>query len=108
MSGSFAAFELGYYAWDTSQLAVNGTITVTNFLALPILSVAVSDTNIVLSVSGGAPGGPLSVVTSADISAPLDTWTTVQNDVFDGSGNYSLTIPISTEIAQQFYAIRVF
>jgi autotransporter-associated beta strand protein len=108
LSGSFATLELGYYMWDTSQLAVNGTITVTNFLALPILVVTVSDTNIVLSVSGGAPNGPLSVVTSTDISAPLDTWTTVQNDVFDGSGNYTLTIPIDPGTAQRFYAIRVF
>jgi hypothetical protein len=47
-------------------------------------------------------------VTSTNISTPLDNWTTVTNDVFDGSGNYSLTIPYNPGIAEQFYMIRVF
>jgi autotransporter-associated beta strand protein len=110
LSGSFTTLELGYYTWDTTQLAPggNGTITVTGFKPLPTLGVTVSDTNIVLSASGGALGGPLSVLTSTDISAPLGTWTTVTNDVFDSGGNYTLTIPISTGTAQQFYILQPF
>jgi hypothetical protein len=108
LSGSFATLNLGYYTWNTSQLGVNGTITVSGLLALPTVSAMVSGTNIVLSSSGGFLNGQLRVVSSTDITAPLDTWTTVTNDVFDGNGNYSLTIPINTTAAQQFYTIRGF
>jgi autotransporter-associated beta strand protein len=111
LSGSFATLELGhYYTWNTSQLAAggNGTITVAGLLPVPTLGATVSGTNVVLSSSGGFPGGQLTVITSTNLSAPVDTWTTVQNDVFDGSGNYSLTIPINSGIAQQFYAIHAF
>jgi autotransporter-associated beta strand protein len=110
LSGSFATLALsGYYTWNTSQLAAggNGTITVTG-VSLPTLGVTVSGTNIVLSSSGGLSGGQLTVVTSTDVSAPLSTWTTVTNDVFNGSGNYSLTIPINSGIVKQFYVILVF
>ena len=100
----------GYYTWDTSQLAAggNGTVTVTGSLPMPTSHVTISGGNIVVNSSGGLAGGQLMAVTSTNISTPLDNWTTVTNDVFDGSGNYSLTIPYNPGIAEQFYMIRVF
>ena len=108
LSGSFTTLNLGYYTWNTSQLGVNGTITVTGFLPPPTLSATYDGFNITLNAVGGIPGGGLAVVTSANADAPLNTWTTVQNDVFDGSGNYTLASPVDIGVAQRFYAIRAF
>ncbi len=110
LTGSFATYYLSYYTWNTSQLAPggNGTITVTGLLPLPTTTFTASPTNIVLHTSGGIAGGPLALVTSTNLAAALNTWTTVTNDVFDGSGNYSYTVPINSGIAQQFYLIEAF
>ena len=48
------------------------------------------------------------IITSTDVSAPVDTWTTVTNDVFDTSGNYTVTIPIDPGTALRFYSIRAY
>lgn len=110
LAGNFTTLDLGYYTWNTSGLAPggNGIITVTGLLPPPTLGVMVSGTNMVLSSSGGVPGGPLSFLTSTNVSAPLDTWTTFTNDVFGADGTYTLTIPIDTGTAQQFYALQHF
>jgi hypothetical protein len=110
LSGSFSTRNLGYYTWNITQLGAggNGTITVTGLMALPGMGATVSGTNVVLSASGGLSNGQLIVITSTNVSAPLNTWTTVQNDVFDGSGNYSLTIPMNPGTVQQFYKLEVF
>jgi len=110
LSGSFAAYNYGYYTWDISQLGAggNGTIRVTGLLPLPTAGVTVSGTNMVLTSTGGVRGGQLTVVTSTNVVAPLNTWTTVTNDVYNGTGQYSLTIPINPASAQQFYVIEVF
>jgi autotransporter-associated beta strand protein len=110
LSGSFTTFNLGYYTWNTSQLGAggNGTIRVTGLLPLPTAGVTVSGTNIVLSSTGGLHGGQLTVVTSTNVAAPLSAWTTITNDVFDGTGQYSLTVPMNSGSAEQFYLIEVF
>ena len=108
LTGNFTTFALGYYTWDTSQLTVNGTISVTGTLPLPTLTVSPSGTDLVLNSAGGIPGGQLVVVASSDIGAPLDTWTPVINDVFDPSGNYTMTVTPDPGTPQRYYAIRVF
>jgi hypothetical protein len=106
LSGTFTTVSGGYYTWNTANLALNGTVTVSGVLPHPTLTVASTATDITLNSAGGIPGSGLSVVTSTDISLPLDTWTIVLNDVFDGSGNYTTTIPIDAATPQRFYAIR--
>jgi autotransporter-associated beta strand protein len=106
LSGGFTTLDLGYYTWDTSQLAVNGTISVTGFLPPPTLGVTFDGFNLTLNAAGGIPGSALAVVTSTDVNAPRDTWTTVLNDVFDPSGNYITIIPVDANTPQRYYAIR--
>jgi len=108
LSGAFTTLALGYYAWDTSQLAANGTIRVTGLLPAPTLGATASGADIVLTSAGGIPGGQLTVVTSTDASLPPDSWTPVVSDVFDLSGNYTLVIPVEPGTPQRFYAIRAF
>jgi autotransporter-associated beta strand protein len=110
LSGSFTTKNMGYYTWNTSQLGTggNGTITVTGLLPLPTTGFTVSGTNVVLSSTSGLSNGKLMVVSSPNITAPLSAWTTVTNDVFDGTGQYSLTVPIDSGSPQLFYLIEVF
>jgi len=106
LSGAFTTFDLGYYTWDTSLLASTGVITVTGTLPPPTLSVSFDGSFLTLTSTGGIPNSSLAVVTSTDAAAPLDTWSVVQVDVFDFSGNYTAYIPVDTGTPQQFYAIR--
>jgi autotransporter-associated beta strand protein len=110
LSGSFTTINKGYYTWNISQLGTggNGTITVTGLLPLPSTGFAISGTNIVLSSTGGLSNGKLMVVTSTNVAAPLSAWTTVTNDVFSGTGQYNLTVPMNPGSAEQFYLIVVF
>lgn len=106
LSGAFTAFDLGYYTWDTSQVGVNGTISVTGFLPPPSLSITFDGLYVTLSSTGGIPGGALAVVTSTNLSTPLDGWTVVETGSFDPSGNYTAYALVDTVTPQRFYAIR--
>jgi hypothetical protein len=68
--------------------------------------VSVSGGNINLSGSGGTPNGTFSVLTSANVAAPVSTWTSAVSGSFDGSGNFSLSIPINPANPHLFYLIR--
>lgn len=108
LSGAFATVSGGYYTWNTDNLAINGTVSVAAVLPHPTLSITTTATDITLTAASGIPGGQLAVVTSTDVSVPLDAWTVVQADVFDGAGNYTTTIPLEPGTPQRYYAIRAF
>ena len=93
--------------WDTSRLTVDGTLKVINepVGTIQIGSITISGTNIVISGSGGTPGVGYSLLSSPDLSAPISSWTLVLNNVFDGSGNFSETIPGTGE-PRLFFIIR--
>ncbi len=94
------------YLWDTSQLSISGLLQIVG----PLTGTAVISapgTNVTYSGTGGIPGGGFTIVGSTDISAPLGTWSTVQTGTFDGSGNFSVVIPILPGAPQKFYDLRV-
>jgi autotransporter-associated beta strand protein len=93
-------------AWDTSRLTVDGTLGLTK-LRPTISNVAISGTDFVISAINGPPGGNVLVLTSANIAAPLNTWTTLVTTQFDGGGNLSISDPINTGSAQRFYTLQL-
>lgn len=105
LSGGFTTF-LGYYTWDTSQLAVNGTITLSGFLPPPTLGYTYDGFTLTLNATGGIPNAPVAVVTSTNVNAPLDTWTVLESSVFDPSGNYTAFVLPDVGTPQRYYAIR--
>jgi autotransporter-associated beta strand protein len=109
LSGSFNLVILpNYYSWNTNDLAVDGTITVTGVLPGPtISSVEASGSSLSISVTNGAPNGPLTVLTSSDLLAPISSWTVLTTGQFDGSGNYSFQDGIDPTIPQKFYMLQV-
>jgi autotransporter-associated beta strand protein len=94
--------------WN-NNLAVNGTISVAS-LAIPhpvINSIGVVGTDLVFSGTNGSSGGAFDIVSSTDVLLPLSSWVLETSGTFDGSGNFSVTIPISASVPRKFYSVRL-
>ena len=112
LTNSFGTIVLpSYYTWNTTQLGVNGQISVTAFSPPAITNVnfsGLSGGSITLNVAHGVAGGPVSVLSSTNLSLPFNSWTTVTNVTFDGGGNLSQVIPaVDDPHALQAHAIQV-
>ena len=112
LSGSFGTINLpSYTQWDTSQLAVNGTITVTNSFKPALSSIdfssLLSSGTITLNATNGLAGGPLQVLTSTNLALPLAQWTTNSTANFDGSGNLtSFSITVDPTLPQLYLLLQ--
>jgi autotransporter-associated beta strand protein len=110
-SGAFDAINpplppLTGLAWDTSHLAVDGTLRLT--IQRPRISnAAISGTDFVVSAVNGPPGGNVLVLTSTNVADPLNAWTTLVTTQFDGAGNLIISDPINTGSAQHFYTLQL-
>lgn len=108
LTGSFTTLMLpNYYTWDTAQLTVNGTIRVTSY-SPPVMTTdfsTFSSGTITFNASNGLPGGPVQVLTSANLAAPLSSWTVVTSGNFDGSGLFSSQVAVDTNGPTHFYII---
>jgi fibronectin-binding autotransporter adhesin len=93
-------------AWDTSFLTVDGSLRLTK-LRPRISNVAISGSNFVISAINGPPGGNVLVLTSSNVAAPLNTWTTLVTTQFDGGGNLTIGDPINSGSAQRFYVLQL-
>jgi autotransporter-associated beta strand protein len=113
LSGSFYGSVVlpSYYTWNTSNLEVNGTISVASVLPGPsFTSIARYDANyMVVNAMNGLPNGPLDVLTSTNLALPLNQWTFVNTTYFDGSGNLvDWYIPVDPAASQQFFMILAY
>jgi len=94
------------YLWDTSLLAINGTLQIAGPLTCTAV-LAPSRTDITFSGSGGVPNGGFTIVSSTNIKAPIGTWGTEQTGTFDGSGNLNVSIAIASGQPHKYFSIRV-
>ena len=107
LANSFGTIILpNYYTFDTTQLPVNGTITVTSYTP-PVLTTdfsAFSSGTITFNVTGGIPGNGVAVLTSTNITVPLTNWTSVTNGNFDGTGTFNAPIAVDRTVTpSQFF-----
>jgi fibronectin-binding autotransporter adhesin len=111
LTNSFGTIVLpSYYTWNTTQLGVSGQISVTAFSPPAITNVnfsGLSGGSITLNVAHGIAGGPVSVLSSTNLSLPFNSWTTVTNVTFDGGGNLSQAIPVDPTLPHSFYLLQV-
>jgi fibronectin-binding autotransporter adhesin len=107
---AFATIVLpNYQLFDTSNLGVNGTITFLGTSAPQISSIdfsTLASGSITVNATNGLPNGPLNVLTSTNAALPLNNWTPVTTNVFDGLGNYSEVITVDPAALRQFFIIR--
>jgi fibronectin-binding autotransporter adhesin len=111
-TGSFAVITPAVpgagLVWNTSTLAVDGALRVAAAGPASFGATGLQGADLVLSVTGGPPGSPYHLVTSADVSLPLTNWTPIWSNNFDGNGNgpaWSNTL--DTTIPRQFYDVVV-
>ena len=105
LSGAFETIVLpNYYEWDTSRLAIDGTIRVVKSL-LPPLRVSRDGSTLTLSATNGIPFGPLTLLTSTNVALPLTEWSVLETNMFDSEGNYSVTTSVDPAEPERFYLL---
>ena len=96
-------------AWDVSSLATAGTLKV--IVAPPpspkIGAVLLAGSNLQISGGGGPPGATYYVLGSTNVGAPLSLWVPVLTNNFDGSGNFTATLPVVPGTPRQFYLLQL-
>ena len=66
-----------------------------------------SDGNLILTGSGWTAGAGYVWLTSTNVATPVALWTTNMTGNFDGSGNFSNAIPVSTSTPAEFFRLRM-
>jgi len=111
-SGGFTASNLPPLsvglAWNTGNLAVNGTISVVSAAPPSLSSILVSGTNITLTSTNGSAGGQVIVLTTTNLALPVNQWTPLTTNNYDGTGSFSYTVTgaLTSGLPQQFYRLQ--
>ena len=94
--------------WNTSSLAVDGTLKVASLSGPVFSSIAVAGGNVSLVASNGTPGGQYVVLTTTNLALPISVWTPVVTNNYDGSGaiNPPLSIPVNPSATESFYLLK--
>ena len=111
-TGTFSSVNLPALApglsWNTSNLYVNGTISVTGTATQPtISSVSAVGGNLVLSGTGGTQGSSYRILTSTNVALPIANWVPVATNTFGVGGSFSWTNTINPSVPTSFFTISV-
>ena len=109
-SGAFIMVNLpplsSEFMW-TNSLSTDGSVSVLpTWHSVRWDSMTCSGSEMVLRGSGGTPNGSYLVLTSTNVGLPTANWTVVATNQFDGSGNFTFTNALSTEVPQQFFILQ--
>jgi hypothetical protein len=110
-SGAFSGYAMPFLntglAWDLSSLAVDGSVKVVSVAPPQIDQVVQINTNLVISGSGGTPGGSYCVLTATNADLPLAQWARLHTNQFDAGGGFSFTNSITGGWPQQFFILQI-
>jgi hypothetical protein len=96
--GNFGSLRIG----DVEFLGVAATAPP----PAPVISTtSISGGNLTINGSGGTPNSSFSVLTNADLSVPISQWGTATTGTYDGSGNFSISLPVDPAKPHLFYLI---
>jgi autotransporter-associated beta strand protein len=95
-------------AWSTNGLT-NGTLGVVSSPTPPprFSAVGVTGANIVFSATNGVPNWPCWLLASTNLALPLNQWTVIATNTFDGSGNLGFTNAANLKVPQTFYLLKL-
>lgn len=95
--------------WDHSQLAVDGTLRVAPVSAAKpqFDAPSLSGSQLVLSGTGGTPGGTFFTLSSTNVALPLVNWTPVATNTFGPGGEFSVTNPVTTDELGRYYLLQI-
>jgi fibronectin-binding autotransporter adhesin len=111
-SGAFANItpsqpSLGL-AWNTNNLPVNGTLSITNAPIPPsptITAVSLAGATLTLQGTNGPATEPFVVLQSTNVALALTNWVPVLTNAFDGSGNFNVSIGLTNTTPQAFFRL---
>jgi autotransporter-associated beta strand protein len=109
-AGSFSAISVPTLgtgqSWVTTNLGVNGSISVVGPANPPIItSVSVSGTSIVFSGTGGTQGNPFTVLSATNVLLSVTNWDVTATSTFGPGGSFSVTNAIAP--GSRVYRLRV-
>jgi len=92
-----------YRPGDTQRTATG----VIHILPPPAISgVTMNGGNLIFSGTNGAHNGTYYVLTSTDLTLPMNLWTVIATNTFDSHGNFNFTNPVDGKSPQQFYMLE--
>jgi hypothetical protein len=114
---SFAQLTAAYPAnFPSAWAAQNGSTAAAGSGSLTILSgpaaqsinvsAQVTGTNLVFSGINGLPNHTYYVLGSTNVTLPVTSWSRVATGSFDGSGGFSIAIPIDPAFAQRYFRLQ--
>ncbi len=90
------------YAGSTSGVS-NQVVT-----ALPQFgAINLGGNGLAMTGSGGAANGTYYILTSTDVTVPMNLWTPLLTNQFDSNGNFNFTNLMNTNLPQSFYILQV-
>jgi autotransporter-associated beta strand protein len=94
--------------WNTSALNTSGTISVVGSSSvLQFTSVTLQGNNLVMSGANGTPLGAYYVRASTNVGLALASWTRIQTNAFNGSGNFTFTNVIAPSLPVRFFTVEL-
>jgi hypothetical protein len=97
----------GALAWDTNNLAVNGSIAVVGTVPPNIGNVGMTGSTFTFSGTGGTAGATYYIVTSPDVTAPMASWVPVETNVFGPGGTFSFSTNLTGAGPQAFFRLQI-
>jgi autotransporter-associated beta strand protein len=94
--------------WNTNNLVVNGTISVTTSTKPTphITGISLSGTTLTILATNGAANGPFVLLESTNLAVAVTNWTPVLTNAFNGAGNLDLiTNIINPNNVEEFYIL---
>jgi hypothetical protein len=96
------------YRASLSNDVANGTIDLIVMPPKPsITGIVLAGPNVIISGTNGTATGMYYVLGSTNLIDPLASWSRIQTNAFDGSGNFVFTNLVDPTMAQFFYRIQV-
>lgn len=113
--GSFTSINSPGVTWNTSNLNVDGSLTVVTVAPpgpttnVTVLSVTLSGSNLLVhGTNNNIPNtsGNYVVVTSTNLTTPLSQWTPVQTNQYGNTGTVDFSVPVVPGTPQQFIDVK--
>jgi autotransporter-associated beta strand protein len=105
--GTLPAGYTGVLTNDTATSTIGLVLTSAIHPHPQITALAQSGNTLTISGNNGFANGPFHVLASTDVSAPLNTWTSIGTGVFGPTGNFSFNATMDPTRPQQFFIVQV-
>jgi autotransporter-associated beta strand protein len=95
-------------AWNTNNLGA-GILSVVSSPTSPpkIGAMTASGNNFIFSGSNGVQNWTYYLLASTNLALPLTNWTAIATNTFDSGGNFNLTNPLTPNVPQAFYLLKL-